>query len=464
MLRVNLNLQKKPKSFPSLSAAARVWAKIGILSFGGPAGQIAMMHRTLVEEKRWIDEERFLHALNYCMILPGPEAKQLATYIGWLLHKTVGGLIAGVLFIIPGAAVMLGLSLIYVFFSDMPLVGAIFLGIKAAVLIVVVEAVIRIGRRALTSFYSLSIAFFSFIAIFVFSVPFPFIIILAGLFGLLRELFYSKKTLSGPDNLGLVSTKDTLINKMEAAGALDHTYPSLKRSIKFLIVFLLLWFVPILLLAAAFGEKSVFFSQALFFSKLAVVTFGGAYAVLAYMAQQAVEIFGWLSPEEMLDGLGLAETTPGPLILVTQFVGFLSAYRFAPDLNPALAGALGSLITLWVTFVPCFLWIFLGAPYIEYLRQNAYLTSALSGITAAVVGVVLNLAVWFGMHVNFENLHEIKFLGILIKLPELASANLPSVGLTILAAVMLMIFKAGVVRTLAICATVGFLLSLFRTL
>jgi chromate transporter len=459
---VAMDLKSKGVIVPSHMEAVKVWLKIGLLSFGGPAGQIAMMHRTLVEEKKWINESRFLHALNYCMLLPGPEAQQLATYIGWLIHRTAGGLIAGLLFILPGALVMLGLSLIYVLYSQLPLVNAAFLGIKAAILIVVVEAVIRIGKRAITSSMMLAVSIISFIAIFFFAVPFPIIIAGAAIAGftagIVRPRYFNRVN----EEVCNLDKKDSLIERMEAAGQVEHTHPSLIKASLLISIFLILWLVPIIFLLVLTEQGNVFAQQSLFFSKLAVVTFGGAYAVLAYMAQQAVEIFGWLSAQEMLDGLGLAETTPGPLILVTQFVGFLSAYRFAEGMDPIVAGIIGSGVTLWVTFVPCFLWIFLGAPYIEKLRKNLHIAAALSGITAAVVGVVLNLAVWFGLHVSFSEIHYSSFFYMLLPVPILESANGVSIGLTAFAVVLLLFLKQGVFRTLCACAGCSFLIVFFN--
>ena len=443
---------------PNSIEALVVWFKIGILSFGGPAGQIALMYRIIVEEKRWLDEERFLHALNYCMLLPGPEAQQLATYIGWLLHKTKGGLVAGLLFILPGALVIFALSWVYVAFSDMPLIEAGFLGIKAAVLVVVIDAVIKIGKRAITSGHMLALAIASFLAIFFFSIPFPYIIICAGILGVVVGHL---KLSDSHKNTSETKTNDlaTVIDRMELAGELSHTQPSFSRSIKVFTILLSLWLLPIFLIWLLFGVENVFFQQSIFFSKLAVVTFGGAYAVLAYMAQQAVEVFNWLTPNEMLDGLGLAETTPGPLILVTQFVGFIGAYRSEVALSPIILGLLGSLVTLWVTFVPCFLWIFLGAPYIERLRANTRIAAALSGITSAVVGVVLNLAIWFGMHVTFKNLNEVSVLNFSLKIPVLSSIDLFSLGLTVLAAVLILWFRLGTIYVLIGCAGVSVLMT-----
>ena len=462
------NLQNKPSApsqgppaLPDLTEAFRVWLKIGLLSFGGPAGQIAMMHRIVVEERKWIDEPRFMHALNYCMLLPGPEAQQLATYIGWLLHRTAGGLVAGLLFILPGAFVMLGLSIAYVLYADMPLVDAAFNGIKSAVLVIVAEAVVRIARRALYDTVMLMISAGAFIAIFVFSVPFPAIVAVAALLGFFHRPLRPHAALRAGDRADNTGNTTSVLDQMAASGLLDHTRPSVRRAGRLILIFALLWLAPVATLSAVFGPQHVFAQQAAFFSTLAVVTFGGAYAVLAYMAQQAVDVFGWVTPREMIDGLGLAETTPGPLILVTQFVGFLGAHRHADGLAPLWSGVIGCIITLWVTFTPCFLWIFLGAPYVEQLRNNRRITAALSGITAAVVGVVLNLAIWFGLHVSFSELLAVDLPGISLLLPVLASANPTSIALTMLAAALLIMLRCGVLRTLCACAAAGMILSLF---
>lgn len=445
------------EAVPSLGDALRVWLKIGLLSFGGPAGQIAMMHKIVVEQRRWIDEARFLHALNYCMLLPGPEAQQLATYIGWLMHRMAGGLIAGILFVLPGAIVMLGLSVAYALYADLPLVAAAFLGVKAAVLIVVVEAVMRIGRKALGSPARYAIAAAAFLAIFAFAVPFPAIIVAGALIGLLGEVYRPHWFAANNGQTENKIQEATVIDGMAARGELSHTLPSLRRAIILIVVFAGLWLGPVAALQIGLGPDNVFAAIATFFSKLAVVTFGGAYAVLAYMAQQAVEAYHWLSSAEMLDGLGLAETTPGPLIMVTQFVGFLAAYRYGGALDPMTAGLLGAILTTWVTFAPCFLWIFLGAPYIEWLRENRHLRAALSGITAAVVGVILNLAVWFGLHVLFEQVERVTETGLALPVPHLSSIDLVSLGLTLLAAIAIFIIRLGIVRTLAICAGAGIL-------
>ncbi len=422
--------------------AFRVWLKIGLLSFGGPAGQIALMHRTLVEQKRWIGESRFLHALNYCMLLPGPEAQQLAVYVGWVLHGTAGGLVAGILFVLPGALVMLALSIFYVLFQDLVAVEALFFGIKAAVLAVVVEAVLRIGRKVLKNQAMVTIAVLAFVAIFFFDLPFPLIIAAAGLSGLIGARL-------APGRFVVIGGGD------DDDDVLPERHPPLGRALKTVALCVVLWFAPVLLAALLLGPDSVFVAEGVFFSKLAVVTFGGAYAVLAYMAQQAVETYGWLQPGEMLDGLGLAETTPGPLIMVVQFVGFLGAFRHPGPFDPLLAGVLGAVLVTWVTFVPCFLWIFLGAPYVERLRRNKALSAALSAITAAVVGVVLNLAIWFGLHVVFAQVTPVSAYGLRLLVPSFSSMDPAALALSLLAAVALLRFKLGMAPTLGLCALAG---------
>ena len=378
------------KMHPSFGEAFMVWLKIGCINFGGPAGQIAMMHRILVDEKKWIDEARFLHALNFSMLLPGPEATQLATYVGWLLHGVRGGLAAGILFVLPGAFVMLGLSLLYAYGRGLgPIDGALF-GIKTAVLVIVFEALIRIGKRSLKSSLLVSLAALAFISIFVFAVPFPLIVIAAALAGYLIAR-------SRPDLLGLA---------VKAPDVTDYSGSRWRQFTIATIIGLAIWWAPVALAALTLGPHHILVGVGIFFSKLAVVTFGGAYAVLAYMAQQVVETNGWLTAPEMVDALGLAETTPGPLILVTQFVGFLAAFREAAPFTPLSAGLLGAALTTWVTFVPAMLWIFAGAPFIEQLRGNRQLAGALAAITAAVVGVILNLSVWFALHVLFGKVTE----------------------------------------------------------
>ncbi len=383
----------------SFGEAFRVWLRVACLSFGGPAGQIAVMHRILVEEKNWISEGRFLHALNYCMLLPGPEAQQLATYVGWLLHRTAGGLMAGGLFILPGIIAIMGLSYIYAAFGNVSFVEALFFGLKAAVLAIVVEAVVRVGKRALKNRIMIALAAIAFVAIFFFAVPFPIIIIAAGVIGYAGAR--SGRPEFAPASHGHGSSS-AAIDSMLGEAVPEHVRPNTARTIRVGALWLALWLVPVIALLLILGQANVFSQIALFFSKMALVTFGGAYAVLAYVAQQAVEHYHWLKPHEMLDGLGMAETTPGPLIMVLQFVGFMAAYRDASGLSPMLAATFGGLLATWVTFTPCFLWIFVGAPYIERLRGNTGLAGALSAITAAVVGVILNLSIWFALHTLFR--------------------------------------------------------------
>ena len=375
---------------PSFGEAFLLWLKIGCINFGGPAGQIALMHRTLVDEKKWVDEARFLHALNFCMLLPGPEAQKLATYLGWLLHGVRGGLSAGILFVLPGALVMLGLSLLYALGRGIPLVDGALFGIKAAVLVIVIEALFRIGKRALKSSILLGLAAAAFVGIFFLMLPFPLIVAAAALVGYLVAR-------RSPQLLGLSGEAESVLPAAE------------NRWRHFAIaaaVGVVAWLTPIALAALVFGPQHVLVSIGAFFSKLAVVSFGGAYALLAYMAQEAVQTYGWMTAPEMVDGLGLAETTPGPLILVTQFVGFLAAFREAAPFSPIVAGVLGAAMTTWVTFVPSMLWIFAGAPFVEPLRANRQLSGALAAITAAVVGVILNLSVWFALHVLFGKVTE----------------------------------------------------------
>jgi chromate transporter len=431
---------------PSLAEAFPVWLKIGLLSFGGPAGQIALMHRLLVEERRWVSEPQFLHALNFCMLLPGPEAQQLATYVGWLMHGTRGGLIAGTLFVLPGAMVILALSVLYALFNGVPLLAAIFLGIKAAVLVIVIEAVMRIGRKVLKNMAMVLITVAAFIGIFAFALPFPIIVLSAAAIGFVGARL-------SLENFGIIGAADEQSNVPSAS-------PSLLRSTAVLFGGLVLWSLPILLAAFVLGSDHVFVTEGLFFSKLATVTFGGAYAVLAYMAQEAVVLHGWLSAGEMIDGLGLAESTPGPLIMVTQFVGFLGALRNPGSLEPMTAAVLGSALTVWVTFVPCFLWIFLGAPYVERLRGNVQLSGALSAITAAVVGVILNLALWFGMHVLFNEVTTFDASIVHIAVPTWSSVVPVAAILVITAALALLRFKLSVIKTLTLCAALSYALSL----
>jgi chromate transporter len=436
------------------AAAVRVWAKIGLLSFGGPAGQVALMHKELVLERKWIDEERFLHALNYCMLLPGPEAQQLATYIGWLMHKTRGGLAAGLLFVLPGFVSILALSVLYASFRELPAIAALFFGLKAAVLAVVVEAVLRVGKRALKTRLMVALAALAFVAIFFFDVPFPVVVAAAALFGFVGSRVVPE-AFPTPAKPKVEGEHHTVIDRMAAAGELAHTRPSMGRALRVLVVCLTLWAVPLVVVLLVLGAESVFVKEGIFFSQAALVTFGGAYAVLAYIAQRAVETYGWLLPGEMVDGLGLAETTPGPLVMVVQFVGFLGAYRHPGDLPPLFAGVLGSLMTVWVTFVPCFLWIFLGAPYIEALRGNRSLSAALSAITAAVVGVILNLSLWFGLHVVFAQVAEQHLGPLRLYVPQLSSVDVAAGVLAALAMLAMFRFKLGLPKTLAASAALG---------
>lgn len=438
---------------PTFSEATRLWAKIGLLSFGGPAGQIALMHKELVEERRWIGEERFLHALNYCMLLPGPEAQQLAVYIGWLLHRTAGGLVAGTLFVLPGALVMLALSSFYMLYNDAPVIEALFFGIKAAVLAVVVEAVIRIGKRALKNWVMVAIAVAAFLAIYVLKLPFPLIVLAAGLIGWVGNRFAPGLFSGSAHGKGnAAADRGGVVDLMFERGELGHTVPTKWHAARTIAIWLPIWLGPVALIGVLAGPGSVWAQIGGFFSLMAVVTFGGAYAVLAYVAQAAVTSFGWLSPGEMVDGLGLAETTPGPLILVLQFVGFAAAYRHAGTLSPLLAGSLGAALTLWATFAPCFFWIFLGAPYIEQLRQNKALSAALGAITAAVVGVVMNLALWFALHVVFG---KVESVGWGVEVPVVSSLDWRAALLSAAAMVAMLRLKAGMLPTLAASALAG---------
>jgi chromate transporter len=438
----------------SFSEAVRVWWRIALLSFGGPAGQIAVMHRILVDEKRWVSESRFLHALNYCMVLPGPEAQQLATYLGWLLHGTRGGLVAGGLFVLPGFVSILVLSVLYAGFQDATLVQALFFGIKAAVLAIVIQAVIRIGSRALKNAYMYTLAACAFIAIFFFAAPFPLVILTAGLIGLAGRFV-------DPDSFVIIKghsasgDADRAVDSMMDSGVGHHTDATLTRALKVLAVWLPLWFVPLGALFMTLGADHVFSQIGLFFSQLAVVTFGGAYSVLAYMAQEAVQNYGWLAPGEMLDGLGMAETTPGPLIQVVQFVAFMGAFREAGAIEPFTAGILASVLATWVTFVPCFLWIFLGAPYVENMRDNKTVSAALSAVTAAVVGVMMNLAIWFAVHVAFAEVDTISRYGMQLLIPDWQTMDLASVVLAAGAFIAMLRFKVGMMPVILVCALLG---------
>jgi chromate transporter len=443
----------------SFAEGFRVWARVALLSFGGPAAQIAVMHRILVQEKRWISESRFLYALNYCMLLPGPEAKQLAIYIGWLMHRTPGGIMAGCLFVVPGVISIMALSYIYALYGNVPAVAALFFGLKAAVLAIVVEAVVRIGKRALKNRAMLVLAAAAFIGIFFLSIPFPVIVIAVALIGFVG-------TASGAEVFKNDAGHGGAASKQEDQKSLlgdelpEHARPTTERALSVSAVWLAIWLVPVILIVATLSLDNVFSDIAIFFSKMAVVTFGGAYAVLAYVAQGAVEQYGWLKPSEMLDGLGMAETTPGPLITVLQFVGFTAAFRDPGALSPLVAGTLGGLLASWVTFTPCFLWIFLGAPFVEVLRGNKALNGAMSAITAAVVGVVLNLAIWFAIHTVFRDVKAVKVFPFSFDAPVLTSVDPWALALSVAAAIAIFRFKVGMTSALAACCAAGLALHL----
>jgi chromate transporter len=444
------------REFPSIQEAFRVWLRVAALSFGGPAGQIAVMHRILVEEKRWVSESRFLHALNYCMLLPGPEAQQLATYIGWLMHKTRGGVMAGALFVLPGIIAIMALSYVYAAFGNVPLVVALFFGLKAAVLAIVLEAVVRIGKRALKNNVLVALAAAAFVGIFFFDIPFPVIVFGAALIGFIGA-WSGAVAFQGDSGHG-GKAADGATDSLLGDDLPEHARPTVARAMRVSSVWLLLWLVPVIAIVSTLGTADVFSQIAIFFSKMAMVTFGGAYAVLAYVAQQAVENYGWLKPGEMLDGLGMAETTPGPLIMVLQFVGFMAAYRDPGALPPMLAGTLGGLLATWVTFTPCFLWIFLGAPFVESIRGNRALAGALSAITAAVVGVILNLAIWFAVHTVFRETTPVRAYGLAFDAPVPASADLWALALSVAAILAIFRFKTGMIWTLAGACAAGMVL------
>ena len=411
---------------PSLAEATRVWWKIGILSFGGPAAQIALMHKEVVEERYWLSEQQFLNALSFCMLLPGPEAMQLATYAGWRLHGVLGGLIAGLLFIVPGAVVIMLLAAIYSLFGNVPLVEALFYGIKAAVLVIVVEALLRVAKKALSRKVHWFIAAFAFFGIFFLSLPYPLIVLMAGIFGLLFS----------------VSDNETYV------AATVHVSPA--KTIQTIGVWLAIWLLPLLALAVL-AMPNILVEVGQFFSTLALVTFGGAYAVLAYMAQDVVVQFGWLSASEMVDALGLAETTPGPLILVTQFVGFLAGFKE----GGLLLGLAAAIVALWVTFAPCFLWIFAGAPYIEWISNQPRLKSALQAITAAVVGVILNLSIWFALHVLFTQVERQQVGIVTLWTPALDSIEWLALGLFVLSSILAFRLHWGIIKVLLVASVLG---------
>ncbi|MSP22471.1 MAG: chromate efflux transporter [Dehalococcoidia bacterium] len=423
--------------------AVRVWARIGLESFGGPAAQIAVMHRVVVEERRWLTEQQFLHALNYCILLPGPEAQQLAIYCGWLLHGYRGGLVAGWLFVLPGALVMLALSIVYASYQDVTVVAGMFFGLRAAVLAIVFEAVVRICRRVIGKPSSMWIAAAAFVGIFFFTLPFPVIVLGAALAGF---------TTGRGGSADASAATDAPLAKRGALGV--------GRALRVAGLWGGLWLAPVVAITYALGPDSVWSELARFFSLAAVLTFGGAYAVLAFVGQRAVEVYGWLEPGEMLVGLGMAETTPGPLILVLEFVGFLGAHREPGALPPVLAGTLGAGLVLWVTFAPCFLWIFLGAPYAERLRGMRALDSALGGVTAAVVGVILNLSVWLTLHTLFSTVEDERAFGVRLLLPDLATLNIAALAIGAGATIAVFRWHVGTLKVLGAAVTAGIALRL----
>jgi chromate transporter len=411
---------------PTLGEATRVWLKIGLLSFGGPAGQIALMHKEIVEDRKWLSERQFLNALSFCMLLPGPEAMQLATYAGWRLHGTLGGLIAGLLFVIPGAVVIMTLAAIYSLFGNVPLVEALFYGIKAAVLVIVVEALLRVAKKALSQRLHWVIAGFAFVGIFFFSIPYPLIVLMAGLFGWF---------------LGTTREEQHVV---------DMAHVSVRKTLGTIVSWLAIWLLPLFALTWV-GAPAILTEVGRFFSTLAIVTFGGAYAVLAYMAQDVVVQFGWLTAGEMVDALGLAETTPGPLILVTQFVGFLAGFRE----GGIFLGLAAAMVALWVTFAPCFLWIFAGAPYIEWISSQPRLKGALKAITAAVVGVILNLSIWFALHVLFTTVSRQQLGPVTLWRPDVATIEWLALALFLLSCFLAFRLHWGIIRILLVASALG---------
>jgi chromate transporter len=430
-----------PPSRPEFNELVRVFARIGCLSFGGPAGQIALMHRELVDELQWVDEEQYLHALNFCHLLPGPEAQQLATWIGWKLHGIRGGLAAGLLFVIPGALVILALSMLYAFAANLDWFAAIFLGIKAAVLAIVMQALIRIGGRALNTPFKKIVAVAAFFALFLFNLPFPFVVLGAGATGIWIAV-------QRPDWLAIKAT----------GGAEIPASRPWRTTAKAVAIWTIIWAAPLILVLITVGRDHVLWDIGMFFSQLAIVTFGGAYAVLAYMAQEAVQGFGWLSAGEMADGLGLAETTPGPLIMVTQFVGYLAAFRAPEPFTPLVAGIIGAGLTTWVTFAPCFMWIFAFAPWIERMENARWLKGGLATLTAAVVGVIANLSIWFALHVLFASVGERQFGVLRLYWPDPVSFSWQAALLAALAALLIFRTKWNVIQTLAATGAAGLLL------
>ncbi|MCD4526850.1 chromate efflux transporter [Nocardioides sp. cx-173] len=445
----------RPGDVVSLREATRAWFLISLQTFGGPAGQIAVMQRTLVDERRWIGQQRFLFALSYCTLLPGPEAQQLATYVGWLLNGVRGALVAGVLFVLPGVVSLLALSAIYVAYGDTSAVEAVFLGLAPAVVAIVVQAVVRLGSRALTHPALWALAGVAFVALTVFGVPFPVVVLAGAVAGWLLG-----RAVPGLATRPAASAADDAPPPLVSDDALHAERPSGRRSALVLAVGLPLWMLPVLVAGLLAGRDSVYVDQGLFFSGAAVVTFGGAYAVLAYVAQQAASVYGWLAPGEMVRGLALAETTPGPLIMVVQFVAFVGAYRDPGGLDPWLAAVLAALLTTWVTFVPCFLFILLGAPYVERLRGNRALSSALTGITSAVVGVIASLAVYFAVHTLFSDTRRESAGPLSLELPVLGSLQWSAVAITALGCLLVFWRRWGVLRTMAACTVAGLAWSL----
>ncbi len=441
-----------------LREATRTWFRICLQTFGGPAGQIAVMQHTLVDEKRWIGQQRFLHALNYCMLLPGPEAQQLAVYIGWLLNGTAGGLIAGTLFVLPGLVALVGLSAVYVAFGTTTAVTGVFIGIAPAVLAIVVQAVLRVGRRALHGPALVAVAVGAFVALAVFAVPFPVVVALAAIVGWVLGRYAPHAVVqAGAERLGTDGSTPPLIPD----DALHEETPSPSRALRVLTIGIVVWGLPVLAVILLTGADSTLSTEGLFFSGTALVTFGGAYAALAFVAQRAVEVYGWLSAREMVRGLGLAETTPGPLIMVLVFVAFLGAYRNPGSLDPWVAATIGGLLTTWVTFVPCFVFIFLGAPYVERLRGNRSVSAALTGITAAVVGVIANLAFYLSVHTLFSRRGEFERGLVHIVVPHLDAVRPVSLVIAVSAFFLIFSMRWSVLRTLGVCAVAGLLAAMF---
>lgn len=435
----------------TLREAVRVWAYVGLNSFGGPAGQIAVMHRELVERRRWLSERRFLHALNYCMVLPGPEAQQLATYVGWLMHGTRGGVVAGSLFILPGFAVMLVLSAAYALFGDVGWVQGLLFGLQAAVVAIVVEALLRIGRRTVRTAPLLMIAAGSFLAVSILQIPFPFVVVAAGLLGwAIGRRRPEWLRLSASDEADPPVDRSVLLPDDEAI-----TREAARSALRAAVLCAVLWLVPLVALVLLLGGDSVYAQQAVLFSQSAVVTFGGAYAVLGYIAAEAVTRYGWITSKDMVTGLGLAETTPGPLILVVQFIGFLAAYNSPGDLPPLVAGCLGAVVAVWITSVPCFLFIFAGAPYVERLRHSRSISAALTAISAAVAGVVLNLALWFALATAFGSVTTIVVGPLHLPVPQWSSIDLLSLAITAVAALLVFRLRLGTLKVIAVCAVLG---------